>query len=220
LLRPLLMRLAASYFLHHDVNEIARDLLGKILCTKIDGQLTSGIIVETEAYAGIGDRASHAYGGRRTRRTETMYGKGGVSYIYLCYGIHHLFNIVTNSVNEPDAVLIRAFIPLEGISEILKRRRATSLSRNLCVGPGKVSLALGLNLSHNNLPLSGKSIWLKEDKEISEKYMRGKKIQAGPRIGVDYAGPDAKLPYRYWIEQTEIEHIHQLQNKSIAKTRK
>lgn len=191
------MLLPASYYQHHNVVEIARDLLGKTLLTKINNKLTGGIITETEAYAGVIDKAAHSYGGRRTKRTETMYSEGGVSYVFLCYGIHHLFNIVTNKKDVPEAVLIRAIYPTVGVAEILKRRNATTVTKNLCVGPGKVSAALGINKFHDNISLAGKTIWL-EDTGIK---IKSKDIHVGPRIGVDYAGDDALLPYRFWIEK-------------------
>lgn len=185
--------LEASYYLHTDVVFLARDLIGKTLCTRIGNTLTCGIITETEAYAGVTDKASHAYGGRRTSRTETMYSTGGVSYVYLCYGIHRLFNIVTNAQDIPHAILICAIYPTIGIEEIVKRRGA-KLSHHLCVGPGKVSQALGINLLHNNLSVTGNEIWLQDD----HVKINQSDIHAGPRIGVDYAGEDAKLPYRFW----------------------
>jgi DNA-3-methyladenine glycosylase len=194
------MLLPLSYYRHHNVVELARDLIGKTICTKINGKKTCGIITETEAYAGVTDRAAHSFGGRRTRRTEVMYSHGGVSYVYLCYGIHHLLNIVTNQKDVPEAVLIRAIYPTEGLGEILKRRNAASFTRQLCVGPGKVSAALGVNLLHNNLPLTGKTIWLKDEKI---KFDRSK-IKSGPRIGVEYAGEDARLPYRFWIDDMTL----------------
>ncbi|HRD40105.1 MAG TPA: DNA-3-methyladenine glycosylase, partial [Bacteroidia bacterium] len=117
------------------------EMLGKVLVTKFYNKLTAGIITETEAYDGVNDKACHAYGGKRTARTEAMYAQGGISYVYLCYGMHHLFNIVTGSKDVPQAVLIRAIQPLKGIEEILKRRNATKLSANLCVGPGKITKA-------------------------------------------------------------------------------
>ena len=185
--------LNSSYYLHEDVVFLAKDLLGKTLCTCINNTLTCGIITETEAYAGIGDKASHAYNGRRTNRTETMYSHGGVSYVYLCYGIHRLFNIVTNAKDIPHAILIRAIYPTKGIEEIVKRR-GIKLSNHLCVGPGKVSQALGIDLMHNSLSLTGNEIWLQDD----HVQIKESDIHVGPRIGVDYAGEDAKLPYRFW----------------------
>lgn len=187
--------LKASYYLNPDVVFLAKDLLGKTICTRINNKLTCGIITETEAYAGVVDRASHAYGDRRTNRTEVMYNKGGVAYVYLCYGIHRLFNIVTNNRDIPHAVLVRAIYPTKGIEEMVKRR-GQKFSANLCNGPGKVSQALGIDLVHNKVQLGGKEIWLQDDHiQIKESN-----IQVGPRIGIDYAGEDAKLPYRFWIE--------------------
>lgn len=190
--------LKASYYLNPDVVFLAKDLIGKTICTRINNTLTSGIITETEAYAGIGDKASHAYRDRRTKRTEPMYGEGGVSYVYLCYGIHRLFNIVTNAGDIPHAILIRAIYPTKGIREMLKRRGVNAGKYRidtLCIGPGKVSQALGIELIHNNLSLNGEEIWLQNDNiQIPEAD-----IQTGPRIGVAYAGEDAELPYRFWI---------------------
>ena len=186
-------KLKASYYSNPDVVFLAKDLIGKTLCTNINNKLTCGIITETEAYAGVIDKASHAYGGRRTNRTETMYAKGGMSYVYLCYGIHRLFNIVTNSRDIPHAILIRAIYPTKGIEEI-EIRRGQKLSINLCVGPGKVSQALGIDLIHNNISLIGKEIWLQNDRV----NIKESDINVGPRIGIDYAGEDAKLPYRFW----------------------
>ena len=131
-------KLTRDFYLQEDVVKISRELLGKVLCTKFNGKFTSGIITETEAYAGIPDKASHAYNGRRTKRTEVMYGMGGTAYVYLCYGIHHLFNIVTNKKDIPHAVLIRAVKPLDGIDLILKRRNQKKLTEKISSGPGTV----------------------------------------------------------------------------------
>ena len=174
---------------------IAQQLLGKVLVTNFDGLRTSGIIVETEAYAGVGDKASHAYGGRRTTRTETMYSEGGVAYVYLCYGIHHLFNVVTNVHGIPHAVLIRAIEPLEGIDIMLERRRKEKLSPILTAGPGAMSEALGIKTSHTMADLTGGDIHI-EDIGIKVKKAD---IIAGTRVGVAYAQEDAYLPYRFWI---------------------
>lgn len=186
--------LKADYYLNPDVVFLAKDLIGKTLCTRINNKLTCGIITETEAYAGVIDKASHAYGGKRTNRTEIMYNKGAVSYVYLCYGIHRLFNIVTNVKDIPHAILIRGIYPTKGIDEIVKRR-GVEFSPNLCIGPGKVSQALGIELLHNNLSVTGKEIWIQDDNIKIKKS----DIHVGPRIGIDYAGEDAKLPYRFCI---------------------
>lgn len=172
----------------------ANELLGKVLVTHIGGNLTSGIITETEAYAGVSDRASHAFGGRRTSRTETMFMTGGHSYVYLCYGIHSLFNVVTGPADVPHAVLIRAIRPLDGTEVILDRRNAKKLRPELCNGPGKVCSALGLNFrDHDALHLYGDVVWI-ENRNIE---VSDDDVTAGPRIGVEYAGEDAKLPYRF-----------------------
>lgn len=189
-------KLSRDFYLCEDVVQISKDLLGKYLFTDIDGKLTAGIITETEAYAGAIDKASHAYGNRRTARTETMFAQGGTSYVYLCYGIHSLFNVVTNEQGTPHAVLVRSIKPIEGIDTILERRKSTKLKKDLTIGPGKVSLALGINFrQHNNLDLLSNQIWI-EDKDIK---INPKDITIGPRVGVDYAGEDALLPYRFRI---------------------
>jgi DNA-3-methyladenine glycosylase len=174
---------------------IARELLGKILVTRFDGKRTSGRIVETEAYNGVVDRASHAWSGRRTRRTEVMFGHGGTAYVYLIYGIHHLFNVVTNSKDVPHAILIRALDPMEGIPLMLERTDKAVADHTLTRGPGNVSRALGLDVSNTGTSLLGSEIYIGDD---GWKPRRAD-IVAGPRIGVDYAGPDAGLPYRFFI---------------------
>jgi len=180
-----------SFFRNPDVLAVAKGLIGKALFTKIDGKLTGGVITETEAYAGIIDRASHAYNGRRTARTEVMYQAGGISYVYLCYGIHHLLNAVTGEEGTPHAVLIRAIHPTHGIETMLERRKKKTLDLTLTNGPGALAAALGIDLKHNGISLNSKELW------IAESDIQLGQIVAGPRIGVDYAGPDALLPYRF-----------------------
>lgn len=189
-------KLSYSYYLNQDVLFLAKDLLGKVLVTQIDGKITSGIIVETEAYFGIQDKASHAYGGRRTNRTEIMYSKGGISYVYLCYGIHHLFNIVTSVENEPHAVLIRAIEPLTG-KDIIEERRNMSFSKAaVSSGPGSAAKALGIDNSFNKKDLGGDEIWV-EDHGI--RYTE-EEIAAVPRVGIAYAQEHALLPWRFFIK--------------------
>ncbi|MFN4248289.1 MAG: DNA-3-methyladenine glycosylase [Flavipsychrobacter sp.] len=188
------MILSPSFYMNEDVVQVAKDLLGKVIVTKIDGITTSGIITETEAYAGITDKASHAYGGRRTNRTEIMYARGGVAYVYLCYGIHHLFNVVTNVQDIPHAVLIRAIEPVKGIDAMLQRRKKTKLQPQLTSGPGAMSMALGIHTSHTGLSLA-KGIITIHDEGLSVED-----IIATTRIGVDYAKEDALLPYRFYNE--------------------
>ena len=190
------MPLPESFYVRSDVVKIAQQLLGKVLVTCIDNCPTAGIITETEAYAGVTDRASHAFGGRRTKRTETMYMQGGVAYVYLCYGLHCLFNVVTNKTDIPHAVLIRSIEPLEGHEEI-NRRLAAKKMKPGGNGPAKVAVALGISLGHDKTILHSSTIRI-EDHGIK---IPVKKIIAGPRIGVDYAGADALLPYRFYIEK-------------------
>ena len=192
------MILPPSFYLNEDVVQVAKDLLGKVIITKIDGITTSGIITETEAYAGITDKASHAYGGRRTNRTEVMYARGGVAYVYLCYGIHHLFNVVTNVQDIPHAVLIRAIEPIIGIDAMLHRRKKTKLQPQLTSGPGAMSMALGIHTSHTGLSLT-KGVITLHDEGINVKD-----IVATTRIGVDYAKEDALLPYRFYIADNKF----------------
>jgi DNA-3-methyladenine glycosylase len=190
-------KLDNSFYDRPDVVKIARELLGKVLVTEFGGQRTSGRIVETEAYNGVTDRASHAWSGRRTGRTEVMYARGGRAYVYLIYGIHHLFNVVTNKEEIPNAVLVRALEPLEGIPAMLRRTGKTKLNHTLTRGPGNLSRAMGLLTVH-----TGRSLLGGEDIYIGDDGFRFKKteIAAGPRIGVDYAGADAKLPYRFFVK--------------------
>lgn len=190
------MCLSESFYQRENVVQIARELLGKVLATEIDNLRTSGIIVETEAYAGGGDRASHAFGNRRTGRTEVMFGEGGRAYVYLCYGIHHLFNIVTNVKNVPHAVLIRAIEPLEGIDIMLKRRRKERVLPQLTAGPGAMSEALGIKTQYTGLSLQGPEICI-EDRGIK---IAEEDIVAASRVGVAYAREDALLPYRFYVK--------------------
>lgn len=190
------MILPESFYTRKDVVTIAKELLGKVLTTQIDGVKTSGLITETEAYAGAADKASHAYGNRRTNRTEVMYRKGGTAYVYLCYGIHHLFNVVTNYENIPHAVLIRAVEPLEGIAEMLKRRGMETVKPSITAGPGALSKALGISTKHTGLPLSDNLISI-EDRGI---IIKPEDIITATRVGVAYAAEDALLPYRFYIK--------------------
>jgi len=190
------MKLPFSYYQNQDVIFLAKDLLGKVLFTSIEGEITAGIIVETEAYFGIQDKASHAYGGRRTDRTETMYSQGGVSYVYLCYGIHHLFNIVSSVQDEPHAILIRAVEPLIGKEIIARRRNMPADKPAVSSGPGSAAKALGIDRSFNKKDLTGDEIWV-EDHGI--RYAPDA-IAAVPRVGVAYAQEDAFLPWRFFVK--------------------
>lgn len=189
-------KLSKDLYLRSNVIQVSKELLGKFLITNIDGIKTGGMITEVEAYNGIIDKASHAFGGRRTARTETMFASGGVAYVYLCYGIHHLFNVVTNEKNIPQAVLIRAIEPSIGIEEMLKRRKKETVNPNLTSGPGSMSSALGIKISESGIDLTKNKIFI-EDRAI---LLTEKNIISTKRIGVDYAEKDALLNYRFYIK--------------------
>lgn len=197
------MKLSREFYLRDNVVGISNELLGKVLCTQINGDLTKVIITETEAYAGVTDRASHAYGNRRTKRTEPMFGEGGTAYVYLCYGIHYLFNVVTNASDIPHAVLIRAGIPLSGTEIMLNRRNKAKVDKTLLGGPGSVAKALGITTDHTGLSLLGKQIWI-EDRGIE---IKDDSVLAGPRVGVDYAADDALRPYRFRLSVDQAETL-------------
>ena len=188
-------KLSHAFYLRHDVVQIARELLGKVLVTQWDGAVTSGRIVETEAYAGTIDKASHAYKGR-TPRTSVMFAEGGTAYIYLCYGIHQMFNIVTNVDGIPHAILIRALEPLEGIEVMLQRTAKAKLDNTLTRGPGNVGKAMGFHTSQTGWSLQSSEAFIADDDyKIDEKS-----IASSPRIGVAYAAEDALLPYRFYVK--------------------
>ncbi|WP_421773881.1 DNA-3-methyladenine glycosylase [Gracilimonas sp.] len=189
-------KLSRSFYERDDVVQISKELIGKVICTNFDGVQTAGVIVETEAYNGRTDRACHAYPDVRTARTETIYGPPGYAYVYLCYGIHHLFNVVSNREGMADAILIRAVKPIEGEEIMVKRRGKDKLKPVITNGPGKMSQALGITTSNNESDLLGDTIWI-EDRGIE---FAEKEIEASPRIGVDYAGEDAKLPWRFTVK--------------------
>ena len=199
LLKTFLLKLPLSYYSNQDVLFLAQDLLGKVLFTEIKGAVTAGIIVETEAYFGVTDKASHAYGGRRTDRTDTLYSHGGISYVYLCYGIHHLFNVVTSVKDEPHAVLVRAVEPFIG-REIIETRRNMPASRAaISSGPGSAAKALGIDRDFNKKELTGNEIWI-EDHGIQ---YAPDEIIASTRIGVAYAQEDALLPWRFFVKNNK-----------------
>jgi DNA-3-methyladenine glycosylase len=185
-----------SFYERKDVVKIARELLGKIVVTRFDGQITSGKIVETEAYVGLTDKASHSFAGKRTSRNEHMYSAAGTAYIYICYGMHQMLNVVTNEKEIPDAVLIRAIEPIKGIEIMQQRTGKKANDKTITRGPGNVGKALGIFKHHSGLFLLDEEIYLLDD---------GKKIPAeaigvSKRIGVESAGADALRPYRFYLK--------------------
>lgn len=189
-------KLDHSFYDRENVVRIARELLGKILVTHLDGVRTSGRIVETEAYNGVIDRASHAFGGRRTNRSEHIYGGPGTVYIYIIYGIHYLFNVITNKKDVPHGVLIRALEPIEGIDYMLKRIRKPEADYTITKGPGNLTRAMGLSKMQNGSNLYSKEIFIEDD---GLRYKKNE-ILATRRIGVDSAGKDAELLYRFIVK--------------------
>lgn len=193
------MKLQKSFYQRENVVQVAKELLGKTLHTLVDGVYTVAKITEVEAYSGRDDKACHANNGVRTKRTEVMYAEGGHAYVYLCYGIHHLFNVVTNVADKADAVLIRAVEPIEGIDIMLERRKKAKLEKGLSSGPGTLSQALGITTkAHYGKWLLGDEIWIEEAPNLNDTV-----IVVSKRIGVDYAEEDALKPWRFYIKDNK-----------------
>ena len=186
-------KIPLSFYRKENVIQISKSLLGKKIYSNINNQLVSGMIVETEAYNGIKDKASHAFNNNLTKRTQPMFSIGGISYIYLCYGIHHLFNIVTNNENIPDAILIRAVQPLCGINIMQKRRNVNT--NKLCSGPGCFTKSFGIDLRHNQYSLISNTIWIEDYKSIN-----ANNIICSPRVGIAYAKDFKFKPWRFRIK--------------------
>jgi DNA-3-methyladenine glycosylase len=188
-------KLPREFYARQNVLTVARELLGKLLVVPTaNGSRVSGMIVETEAYRGPEDRASHAYGGRRTKRTETMYQLGGTVYVYFVYGMYYQFNVVTNIRDTPHAVLVRALQPVEGIED-MRDRRQTHSDRNLTSGPGKLCIAMGIDRKLDREDLLGERVWIEEGEKIPRT-----RIATGPRVGIDYAEEWTEKPWRFWLK--------------------
>jgi DNA-3-methyladenine glycosylase len=190
------LKLPLTFYTSDDVLSIAQNLLGKYLFTAIDGLITGGYIVESEAYYGVFDKASHAYGNKLTPRTSTMFEQGGIAYVYLCYGIHEMLNVVTSVKGRPHAVLLRAIEPVEGLDIMLTRRKMAQFKQTITSGPGSLAKALGVDRKLNGASLLGEQIWIEDLGLRFEK----EQIAAVPRVGVGYAGEDALLPYRFFVK--------------------
>jgi DNA-3-methyladenine glycosylase len=195
-----ILKLPASYYQQENVVHLAKDLIGKTIVSHVNNQFTTGIITETEAYRGVGDKACHAHLGRFTDRTKIMYEPGGVAYVYLCYGIHHLFNIITNTNQQADAVLIRAVEPVEGIEFMLERRNKEQLDKTLTSGPGNFTKAFGIDKSHYGAHLTDHLIWIEEFESVC---FRESEITTTTRIGIDYAEEDKELPWRFYLNSSK-----------------
>ena len=191
------MKLSQDFYAQRNVVAIAKALLGKQLTTWVEGELCAGIIVETEAYSWK-ERGCHAYNSKITDRNKVMFENGGHAYVYLCYGIHNLFNVVTNQVGVAEAVLIRAVEPTIGIDMMIKRRGEFKSEIQLTSGPGKLTKALGINRDLNGKSLLNNEVWIEDNYPL-----RANAIKSSPRIGIDYAGADAKLPWRFFIKENK-----------------
>jgi DNA-3-methyladenine glycosylase len=188
-------KLPREFYTRANVLLVARQLLGcRLVVPLASGGRVAGLIVETEAYMGPEDKASHAYGNRRTRRTETMFGTGGTAYVYFIYGMYYQFNVVTGRRDVPHAVLVRGLEPLEGIEQ-MRERRPVKRDRDLTSGPGKLCQALGLDRSFDGEDLLGERVWL----EAAERKLAPRQIMSGPRIGIDYAEEYKEKPWRFWL---------------------
>jgi len=188
-------KLPREFYTRPNTLQIARELLGKLLVVASkDAPRISGMIVETEAYKGPQDKASHAFGHRRTSRTETMYGLGGTAYVYFIYGMYCQFNVVTNAAETPHAILVRAIEPIEG-REVMQERRLVKADRDLTNGPGKLCIALNIDRRFDRADLLGEDIWIEEFKII-----KPRQIASGPRVGINYAEEYVTKPWRYWIK--------------------
>ncbi len=194
-------RLDRNFYTREDVLNLSRELLGKVLVTNFDGILTSGKIVETEAYRAPDDQACHAYLNRNTNRTKVMFQQGGAAYIYLCYGIHHLFNIVTAKAGMAHAILVRGIEPIDNVDNMLERRGLTAIEPRLTAGPGSLSKALGLHKNYSGVDMiaDDSPIWI-EDRGYQ---VEEESILTGPRVGVAYAGESANWPWRFQLKNSK-----------------
>lgn len=192
-------------FYMDDTENVAKQLLGKLLVHEKDGKRISGIIVETEAYLGVADKAAHSYKGRKTPRNAAMFGSGGYAYVYFIYGMYNCFNVVTKPEGVPEAVLIRALEPCEGLDAMASSRYNKSYQtlnksqmRNLANGPGKLCIALSIDRNMNGEDLCGNRLYIEDSPQPSKPF----NISAGKRIGVDYAEEAKDFPLRFYLENS------------------
>mgnify|MGYP002626913110 CR=1 FL=1 len=185
-------KLTRNFYLRNACT-VAYELIGKILVHRQNENITSGIIIEAEAYRGPEDKAAHSYNNRRTARTEIMFHDGGFAYVYMIYGMHCCFNITANIYGKPEAVLIRALEPLEGI-DIMKARRKTDSVKNLCNGPGKLCSAMGITRELYGEDLCSENLYVTDNKKPAPI------VSTSPRINIDYAEEYINVPWRYYAE--------------------
>jgi DNA-3-methyladenine glycosylase len=192
--------LPLAFYQRPDVLTIAHELLGKHVFTRIDGELTGGRIVETEAYRHEGDPSITLHLQRKAKQAKALYQAGGHAYLYNVYRVHTLFNITTHDAAHPDAVLIRAIEPLHGIDVMLRRRGLATAARNLTAGPGVLSQALGLSPALNGELLTGPRVWIEDAGEV----IADADVLASSRVGLEYAGEEAvALPWRFRVRNSK-----------------
>ncbi len=192
------MKLGCDFFARPTL-EVARDLLGRRLVRRLDGERLSGLIVETEAYVGEADTACHASRGC-TPRTQVMYGPPGHFYVYLIYGMYNMLNLVTAAPGRPEAVLVRALWPEEGLARMQALRGGRISGRRLTDGPGKLCQALAIDRSFNGLAVEGGDLWLEEGRPVPDAAVR-----TGPRVGIDYASEeDRRRPWRFLVDPAQL----------------
>ena len=190
-------KLLPRSFYRRDAVEVARDLLGQRLVSGAGDRRASGIIVETEAYLGVVDKAAHTYDHRRTPRNETMWGDAGHLYVYFVYGMHHCANVVAGRRDEPVAVLLRALEPEDGVELMFERRRAARRPTDLCSGPAKLCQALAITREQDGTDLlAGETVTIERARD---RRLASVRIMTGPRIGIDYAEEWRDEPLRFWI---------------------
>ncbi|MBK0382311.1 DNA-3-methyladenine glycosylase [Pedobacter sp. SD-b] len=189
------MNLDNTFYHRNDTVKMAKELIGKFLFSNVDGKLTGGMIVETEAYMGSIDSSCHTFNNRKTERNATMFNRGGVSYMYVCYGIHDMLNIVTGDEGNSQVILVRAVEPKFGLDIMQQRRGQVPLNR-LAKGPGSLAKALGLNKSFDNSSLTDGLIWI-ENKGIE---FLEKDIIESPRIGLSCPEPYFSIPWRFFLK--------------------
>jgi len=194
------LALPAAFYQRADVLTVARELLGKHVFTRLDGELTGGRIVETEAYRHEGDPSITLHLQRKKQQAEALYQPGGHAYLYTVYRVHTLFNITVNDAAHPDAVLIRAIEPLAGIDVMQRRRGLAKVARNLTAGPGVLSQALGLTPALNGELVTGPLIWFEDTGEV----ITDENVLASSRVGLEYAGEEAvALPWRFRVKDSK-----------------
>ena len=206
-----MLPLKRAFYLDADVAELAKMMVGKYLVSRLGGNETILRITETEAYAGEVDKASHAFAGKRTARTEVMFGQGGTAYVYLCYGMHHLLNVVTNRAGIPHAVLIRAGMPVKGEEVMMQRMNRSKADKKMTIGPGNVAKAMGVQKIHSGFDLTGDDLFL----SASTGSLSKTTLMVSPRIGVDYAGAAARWYYRFFEKDSPYVTPHALNKVAI-----